>query len=186
MFASDVKIPAASRAILSEQWEVSSALARTTLAALEKLVALNLGMARTILDESSSTAKRLLSARDTQEFFSLATTQSQPAMERIASYNSSVANIMSGMQEELSEELQSHMTEANAKVAALVDEFGKSLPAGSENAMEMLKSVMSNAQDGYTRVTESGKQAVQAAQEGLESATRQQRPETGKPTGRKH
>lgn len=179
MFASDVKVPAASRAILAEQWEVSTALARTTLAALEKLVELNLGMAKAMLDESSSTAKQLLSARDTQEFLALATTQSQPAVERIASYSSSVANILSGMQAELCEELQSHMTEANAKIAALGDEFSKSLPTGSENVMEMLKSMMSNAQSGY-------KQAAQAAQENLESVAQQTRRDTGKPTERKH
>lgn len=186
MFVDDVKVPAATQAVLAAQWDAATALANTSLAGIERLADLNMSVAKAMLGEFTDTAKQLVWARDPQEFFSLASARTQGSAERIASYGREVVGIVSGTQAELSEVAQTHLADANQKVVSLVEELGKNPPAGSENAMEMLKSVMSNAQTGYERFAESGRQAAQLAQENLETVARQMRRDPSQPVDRKH
>lgn len=186
MFADDVKVPAATQAVLAAQLDAVTALADTNLAGIERLAHLNLSVAKAMLGEFTDTAKQLLGARDPQEFFTRAAASTQTRAERIANYGREVVDIVSGTQAELVEVAQSHLADANQKVVSLIEELGKNPPAGSENAMEMLKSVMSNAQTGYERFAETGKQAAQLAKENLDTVARQMRRDPPQPGGRKH
>jgi phasin family protein len=186
MFADDVKVPAATQAVLAAQLDAATALANTSLSGIERLTELNLSVAKAMLGEFTETATQLVWARDPQEFFSVASARTQSRAERIANYGRELVGIVSGTQAELGEVAQSHFADANQKVVSLVEEIGKNPPAGSENAMEMLKSVMSNAQTGYERFAESGRQAAQLAKENLDTVARQMRREPPQPGERKH
>lgn len=186
MFVDDVKVPAATQAVLAAQWDAVTALANTSLAGIERLADLNLSVAKAMLGEFTDTAKQLVGARDAQEFFSLAAARTQPMAERIASYSQEVVGIVTGTQAELGEVAQTHLADANKKIVSLVEELGKNPPVGSENAMEMLKSVMSSAQTGYERFAETGKHAAQLAKDNLDSVARQTRRDPTQPGERKH
>lgn len=186
MFVNDAKVPVATQALLAAQCDAATALANTSLSGIEKLADLNLSVAKAMLGEFAEMATRFMAVRDAQEFFSLATTQTQPMAEKIASYSQSVIGIVTGTQAELVDVAQTHLADANQKIGSLVEELGKNSPAGSGDAMEMLKSMMSNAQTGYARFAETGRQAAQAAQENLDSVAKQMRREPTQPGERKH
>jgi len=186
MFADDVKVPAATKEVLAAQLDAATALANTSLSGIERLAHLNLSMAKAMLGEFTETATQLVWARDPQEFFSVASARAQSRAESIANYGREVVGIVSGTQAELGEVAQAHFADANQKIVSLVEELGKNPPAGSENAMEMLKSVMSNAQTGYERFAESGRQAAQLAKENLDTVARQMHRDPPQPGQRKH
>jgi hypothetical protein len=58
-------------------------------------------------------------------------------------------------------------------VISLVEEVSKNAPAGSENAVAMLKSAIGNANAGYEQFTRTAKQAAESIESNLTSAVSQ-------------
>ena len=131
MFAIPEQFSNATKANFESQFALLSSLTSKTFESMEKLVELNLNVARATLSDSSSTTRQLLSAKDPQEFFQLSAAQAQPNAEKALSYSRQLASIASGTGAEFSKAAESQIVEANRKVIALVDEVSKNAPAGS-------------------------------------------------------
>lgn len=173
MFSLPEKFSPATQANFEAQFAQSAALANKAFAASEKIAHLNLTVAKSTLEDFLASAKQLLTVKEPQEFFALVTAQAQPASEKITAYGRELAAIVSGVQADLSAAVESHIAETNGKVATLVDEVTKNAPAGSENAVAMLKSAMGNASAGYQQITKTSKQAAQAIEDNITAVTKQ-------------
>ena len=173
MFSIPEQFSSATKANFEAQFAMFTALTGKAFAGVEKLVELNLTAAKASLEESTATTKQLLSAKDPQEFFSLTAAQAQPAAEKVIAYGRNVAAITSGTQAEFSKAAEEQIAETNKKVIALVEEVSKNAPAGSENAVAMLKSAIGNASAGYEQFTKTTKQAVEAIETNVASAVSQ-------------
>lgn len=173
MFAIPEQFSAASKANLDAQLAMLSALSNKAFESMEKIVALNLDVAKTSLEESSAAARQMLSAKDPQEWMSLAATQAQPNAEKAMAYGRNLANIATGVQAEFSKAAEAQIAETSRKVLELVEEVTKNAPAGSENAVAMLKSAIGNANAGYEQLTKSTKQAVDTLEANLNNAVSQ-------------
>ena len=102
---------------------------------VEKLVELNLQVAKTTLGEAADNARAVLSVKDAQELVALQATLLQPSAEKAASYNRHVYDIMAAMQAEVTKVAEATTAETQAKFAAMIDAAAKNAPAGSENAV---------------------------------------------------
>ena len=173
MFTIPEQFSSATKANFEAQFAMFTALTGKAFAGVEKLVELNLTAAKASLEESTATTRQLLSAKDPQEFFSLTAAQAQPAAEKVIAYGRHVAAITSGTQAEFSKAAEEQIAETNKKVIALVEEVSKNAPAGSENAVAMLKSAIGNASAGYEQFTKTTKQAVEAIETNVASAVSQ-------------
>lgn len=173
MFTIPEQFSNATKANFEAQFAMISSLTNKAFEGIEKIVDLNLTAAKANLEESSNAAKQLLSAKDPQEFFSLTAAQAQPAAEKAIAYGRHLAAIASGTQAEFSKAAESQIAETNRKVLSLVEEVSKNAPAGSENAVAMIKSVIGNANAGYEQLTKTSKQAVEAIETNLASAVNQ-------------
>ena len=173
MFSIPEQFSTATKSNLEAQFAMFSSLTSKAFEGIEKMVDLNLTAAKSGLEESSAAAKQLLSAKDPQEFFSLTAAQAQPAADKAVAYGRHLAAIASGTQAEFSKAAESQIAETNRKVISLVDEVAKNAPAGSENAVAMLKSAMGNASAGYEQFSKTSKQAVETIETNLASAVNQ-------------
>jgi phasin family protein len=173
MFAIPEQFSNATKTNLESHFALLSSLASKTFEGMEKLVDLNINAAKATLEESSATARQLLTAKDPQEFFALAGAQVQPNAEKALSYGRQLASIAAGTGAEFSKAAESQIVEANRKVISLVDEVSKNAPAGSESFVAALKTAISNANAGYEQVTKTTKQAVEAMESNLNSAVSQ-------------
>ncbi|MYN09427.1 phasin family protein [Pseudoduganella aquatica] len=173
MFSIPEQFSNATKANFESQFAIFSSLTAKAFEGVEKLVDLNLTAAKASLEESSVAAKQLLSAKDPQEFFSLAAAQVQPSAEKTIAYGRHLAAIASGTQAEFSRAAETQIAETNRKVISLVDEVSKNAPAGSENAIALLKSTLGNASAGYEQFTKSAKQAGEAIETNLNAAVNQ-------------
>jgi phasin family protein len=173
MFTIPEQFSNATKANFETQFAMISSLTNKAFEGIEKIVDLNLTAAKANLEESSAAAKQLLSAKDPQEFFSLTAAQAQPAAEKAIAYGRHLAAIASGTQAEFSKAAESQIAETNRKVLSLVEEVSKNAPAGSENAVAMLKSVIGNANAGYEQLTKTSKQAAETIETNLASAVSQ-------------
>ncbi|MGK5009245.1 phasin family protein [Janthinobacterium sp. MDB2-8] len=173
MFSIPEQFSSATKTNLEAQFALFSSLTGKAFEGIEKIVELNLTAAKATLEESTAAAKQLLSAKDPQEFFSLSAAQAQPSAEKAIAYGRHLAAITSGTQAEFSKAAESQIAETNRKVLSLVEEVTKNAPAGSENAVAILKSAIGNANAGYEQFSKTSKQAVEAIEANLTSAVNQ-------------
>ncbi len=151
--------------------EAALTLANTAFASAERLAALNLNTARTLLEESVANAKALLGAKDIQEIVSLQTTLAQPAIEKAVSYSRSIYEIASQTQEEVSKVVESQFAEVNKNVAAILDKAAKNAPAGSDVAVAAVKSAIAAANSAYDSLSKAAKQVAEIAEANVSAAT---------------
>ena len=173
MFSIPEQFSNATKANFEAQFAIFSALTNKAFEGVEKIVDLNLTAAKASLEESSITAKQLMSAKDPQEFFSLASAQAQPTAEKTMAYGRHLANIASSTSAEFSKAAETQIAETNRKVISLVDEVSKNAPAGSENAVAMFKSALGNANAGYEQFSKTAKQAAETIESNVAQAVNQ-------------
>jgi phasin family protein len=173
MFAIPEQLSNATKANLNAQLSVFAALSGKALESVEKVVDLNMSVARASLEETSTTVKQLLTARDPQEFFSLSAAQVQPAAQKAVAYGRHLAGIASNAQAEFTKAADEQITETNRKVIAFVEDVAKNAPAGSESAIALVKTFVGNANAGFEQLSKVTKQAVEAVESNLAVAADQ-------------
>lgn len=173
MFTLPEQFSAATKANFDAQLAVLSAFTSKAIESVEKMVELNLTVAKTSFEESNVAAKRLISAKDAQEFFSLTASHAQPNAEKALAYARRLASITSNAQAEFAKAAEAHVSETNRKIVAFVEEVSKNAPAGSENAVALLKSAISSANSGYEQINKSAKQAAETIEANLNTAVNQ-------------
>ena len=138
---------------------------------IEKLVELNLQVAKTSLSEVAESTTAMLSVKDAQELLALQTSLVQPAAEKAAAYSRHVYDIVSGTQAEVGKVAEVTIAESQRKVLSLVDTATKNAPAGSENAVALMKSAVAAASNAYESVNKAAKQATEVAEANFQAMT---------------
>ncbi|MBI5920367.1 MAG: phasin family protein [Betaproteobacteria bacterium] len=146
-------------------------LANTAFASAERLAALNLNTARSLLEDSVSSAKTLLGVKDIQGFVALQTTLAQPAVEKAVAYSRSIYEIATQTQEEVSKIVESQFAETNRNVASALDKAAKNAPAGSDVAVAAVKSAIAAANSAYDSMTKAAKQVAEITEANVAAAT---------------
>ena len=164
MFSNLEKFSSASKSQLESQLESANGLAHKVVVAGEKAMALNTAAAKTYLEESSAAVKELFSLKDPQAFFALLQAQGKQSADKAAVYARQLSETVSSVNADFTQAAEAHIADSKSKVIALMDEATKNAPAGSEKAVDMLKSVLGNANAGYEQLSKSAKQAVEAVE----------------------
>ncbi len=135
---------------------------------VEKLVELNLQTARTTLGEWADTTRAALSVKDGQELLALQAGLLQPSAEKAAAYSRHVYEIAASTGAEVGKVAEATTAETQARFMAAVDNAIKNAPAGSENAVALLKSAVSAAGNAFEGVQKAAKQAAEVAEANLQ------------------
>ena len=146
-------------------------IANTAFASAERLAALNLNTARSVLEDVVSNAKTVLSAKDVQELVALQTTLAQPALEKAVSYSRSVYEIATQTQEELGKVFEAQYAEVHKNVGTVLDKAAKNAPAGSDVAVAAVKSALAAANSAYDSINKAAKQVAEIAEANVAAAT---------------
>lgn len=173
MFSIPEQFSAASKAHYNAQLAALNALTSKAFEGVEKFVDLNLSVAKSSFEESNVAAKQFLSAKDAQEWLSLSAAHVQPSAEKALAYGRQLVDIASGVQSEITKTAETQIAENSRKLLELVEEMAKTAPAGSENAVAFLKSLIGNINLGYEQLSKTGKQAVEAIETNLNAAVNQ-------------
>lgn len=138
---------------------------------VEKVLELNLQVAKTTLDEAAEHTKALLAVKDAQELLALQTSLLQPSAEKAAAYGRHLYDIASSTSAEVSKVAEAQIAEAQKKMAAVVDNAVKNAPAGTENAVVMVKSAVAAANNAFDSVQKAAKQAADVAEANFQAIT---------------
>jgi phasin family protein len=146
-------------------------LANTAFASAERLAALNLNTARSLMEDGVANAKALLSAKDPQELVALQSSMAQPAVEKAVAYSRSVYEISAQTQEEFSKILEGQFAEFNKTLATMLEKAAKNAPAGSDVAVAAVKSAIAAANSAYDSMNKAAKQVAELAESNVAAAT---------------
>jgi phasin family protein len=131
---------------------------------VEKLIELNTQVAKTAMTEASQTIQAALSVKDAQELMALQAGLLQPAAEKAAAYSRHVYEIAASTGAEVNRVAEATAAEAQAKFMSVVDTAVKNAPAGTENAVALVKSAVAAANNAFESVQKAGKQAAEVAE----------------------
>jgi phasin family protein len=149
--------------------ETLFALTSKAFEGVEKLVELNLQVAKASLTEAQTTAAASLGAKDAQELLALQAGLLQPAAEKAAAYGRHLYDIAASTNAEVTKVAEAQVASAQANFAVAVDSAVKNAPAGTESAAALVKSAIAAATNALESVQKASKQAVDAAEANFQS-----------------
>ena len=131
---------------------------------VEKLVELNLQLARAAIGEAAENGKAALSAKDPQELLALQVGLLQPAAEKAAAYGRHLYDIATSTGAEVTRVAEATASDVQSRFLAAVDNAAKNAPAGSENAVALMKSAVGAANNAFEGMQKAIKQASDTAE----------------------
>jgi phasin family protein len=167
MYLTPEQISGASKA----SFETALGLASSQFASFERLAVLNFNAAKSAFEESVGRTKALLNAKDPQEYFTLNTAVTQPALEKAIAYSRSVYEVATQSQSELVKFLEARAAEFNKNLVGILDKVSKNAPAGSDVAVAAVKSALAAASTAYDSFNKVAKQATEMAEANFTAAT---------------
>ena len=138
---------------------------------VEKLIDLNMQVAKTAMTEAAEATKAAMSVKDAQELLALQASLLQPSAEKAAAYSRHVYDIMASTNAELTSAAEAQMADAQKKMLATVDTAVKNAPAGTENAVALVKSAVAAANNAFESVHKAAKQAAEVAESNFQAMT---------------
>ncbi|MCL2344283.1 MAG: phasin family protein [Desulfobulbus sp.] len=166
-FTTPEQFAAANKAAVDSLLSVANA----ALASAERIAALNLNTARSVLEDSVSGTKALFGAKDVQEALSIQASLAQPNVEKAVAYSRSVYEISAQAQEELSKTMETQFSGFQKQVADLLDKAAKSAPAGSDVAVAAVKSALAAANSAFDNLNKAAKQVAEITEANVAAAT---------------
>jgi len=138
---------------------------------VEKLVELNIQTAKTSLEEISEHTKAVMAVKDAQELVALHSSLLQPSAEKVAAYSRHIYDIATATGSEVTKVTEGQVSEAQKKFLSVVDNAVKNAPAGSENAVVLVKSAVAAANNAFDSVQKAAKQAADVAEANFQAMT---------------
>ena len=138
---------------------------------VEKLVELNLQVAKASLGEVQATATASLGVKDAQELLALQAGLLQPAAEKAAAYGRHLYDIAASTNAEVTKVAEAQVAAAQAKFNGAVDSAVKNAPAGTESAAALVKSAIAAATNAMESVQKATKQAADVAEANFQTLT---------------
>ena len=138
---------------------------------VEKLVELNLQVAKATLSESAENTKAILGVKDAQELLALQASLLQPSAEKAAAYSRHLYDIAQSTSSEFTKTAEAQLADMQKSLTTAVDGALKNAPAGSENAAALVKSAITAANNAYESVHKAAKQAADMAEANFTAVT---------------
>jgi phasin family protein len=147
-------------------------LSGAAMTGVEKLVDLQLKVAKTAMSQGADNLKALASAKDVQELMKVQSSFAMPTIETAVSYANAIYGIASETANTFAKMAESQISASNQKISTAVEEFSKNAPAGSESGVALVKSALTAANAAYETASKAAKQAVAVVEQNVQSATK--------------
>ncbi|MDR3054027.1 MAG: phasin family protein [Zoogloeaceae bacterium] len=146
-------------------------LAATTLDSAERIAALNLNTARSVLEDSVTNTKAILNVKDPQEALSLQASLAQPNVEKAVAYTRSIYEIGDQAKEGFAKQISSTFADWQKQSSQLLENFSKSSPVGSDVAVAAVRSAIAATNSAFESLNKAAKQVSEIAEANVAAAT---------------
>lgn len=155
------QLAAAAKAHFETQYKLLNTLTTKAFEGMEQIIELNVDTAKTSVQDANAAAGELTAAKDPQELAAAASGRLQPNAEKMLDYQRRLAEIGESVYSGFTRAAEEQIAESRQKLAALVAEAEKNAPPGSENAIAVMKTILSNADASYEQMVNSTRQAIE-------------------------
>jgi phasin family protein len=145
-------------------------LAALSIENAEKLVKLNLTTAKVALAQGVEGAQAAASAKDVQEFFALRTKFAEAGVQTATGYSRTLYELSSEAQSQLSALAEEAWATYTKGVASWMESATKAAPAGSDVAVNALKSTFAASTAAFDQFQRATKQVVNLADASVRAA----------------
>jgi len=146
-------------------------LTTKTFEGVKSLVELNVQVAETTLSEIAENTKAALSVKDAQGLLALQASLLQPMVEKNSAYTRYVYDIVRRIIADVSKVAEEKAGEAQRSFSSYVETAAKNAPAGSENAVTLVRSAVAAANNVYESAQRAAKQASDVAEANFQAIT---------------
>ncbi len=150
--------------------ETLSGLTNQALKSIERLVELNVHIAKQSLGEGMSNAKKALEIKDIQQLLAHQAEAVQPMAEKIMAYSRHLYELAHETQASFTQSAEKEFQAGQKKMNTLVEDWTRSAPTGSEGAITIMKQAMASATNVFETSQKAVKHAVEVAQTNLSNA----------------
>lgn len=151
--------------------ETLSGLTSQALQSIERLVELNMQIAKQSLSDSMNSAKKALEVKDIQQLLAHQAEAVQPMAEKIMAYSRHLYDLAHETQASFTQSAEKEFQAGQKKVNALVEDWTKNAPPGSDAAVQVMKQAIASANHVFETSQKAVKHAVEVAQTNLSTAT---------------
>jgi phasin family protein len=176
MFTNPEQFASATKTLFDLQMQTFNALASKTVQGVEQVVALNMATAKNSVERTLAAGQQISQAKDPKAAIDAISARVKPDMANASAYGEELKTIIEDMQKEFRQAADTHVAEAKTTLSALIYDVTQNVKPGSENAVEVIKSAIDNVFQGYEKVTQATRQAVQTVEEQIAKATAQVMP----------
>jgi len=136
----------------------------------EKLFKLNVNAAKIVFAQGVEGAQAAASVKDVQELLAIRTKYAETGVQTALSYSRTLYDLTSEAQAEYSSIAEQAWASYTKGVAAIVDQASKSAPAGSETAVNALKSTFAASTAAFDQFQKASKQVMNLADASVRAA----------------
>ena len=151
--------------------EAGTSATSAVMGAVEKVSALNISTVRSADDEGASYAKALADVKEPKALLDLQLGLLNPGTEQGLAYARALTAIGNETKDTLTKLYEAQASALAGKFTAALDEMFKNAPAGSEAAVDALKSAIASAGSNYEQAAKVAKELAETAQSNFENAT---------------
>ena len=149
-----------------------NAVGRALISAAEKLSSLNVSAGRSAIDSATEAAQSLATVREPNDLIALSGASAKPSIEKLVGYTRDLVGIANGVNAEITKVVEQQIAESNKRVAELLDFASKNAPAGSEQALAMLRSALAASNAAFDTTSKVSRQAADWAQTNFAAAAK--------------
>ena len=128
-------------------------------------------IAKQTLGDSMNNAKKALEVKDIQQLLAHQADAVQPMAEKIMAYSRHLYDLAHETQASFTQSAEKELQAGQKKINALVEDWTKNAPAGSDAAVQAMKQAIASASNVFETSQKAVKQAVEVAQNNLNGAT---------------
>ena len=136
----------------------------------EKLMRLNLETAKAAFAQGVEGASAVAALKDPQDFFALPTKYAESGVQSVVGYSRSLYEVVSAAQAQYSAIAEEAMAGYTKGLASWVEQASRSAPAGSEGAINAMKSTVAATSAAFDQFQKASKQVVSFADASLRAA----------------
>jgi phasin family protein len=149
-----------------------NAVGNALISAAQKVASLNVAAVRSAIDSATETAQSISGVKDPQALLSLSGSTAQPSVEKLVGYTRELVGIANTASAEIGKVVEQQIADSNRRMAELIDFVAKSAPAGSEQALALLRNAVSAGNTAFDTVSKASRQTADWAQANFSAAAK--------------
>ncbi|MBA4707574.1 phasin [Aquitalea sp. FJL05] len=152
-------------------FEAALRVAQISLDSAERLVKLNLEASKQTLEENVKVAKALAGAGDAQEALNQFNQLASQSVDKAVANSRNVYEIVSAAQSELSKLAEENLGSFNKNLITALEGAAKNAPAGSDNALNAVKTSLAAAAAAVNSFSKAAQQVAEFTDSSIKAAS---------------